>query len=130
MKHFVFLVISVLLSVMNASATNSYEHNPDEYLYYDVNSGQPFVYDKTFENFRGSAVFDCPFAQNIVAGGNHVAFSISSEDFKWFIIRKATENYIDFEISMYDGLHLGWPDGGPCLPVISYVYIIRVEFDK
>lgn len=63
--------------------------------------------------------------------------SITNEDFKWFIVRKATNNYIDFEANIYDGASLGWtipndsfPDRNTSLPVITNKYIIRVEFNK
>lgn len=81
--------------------------------------------------------FNCPFAYNIVQKGSHLEFSITNEDFKWFIVRKATNNYIDFEANIYDGASLGWtipndsfPDRNTSLPVITNKYIIRVEFNK
>lgn len=132
MKHIISFVICMLLSVMNASAINErYEHDPDDYVYYNVNSGQPFVYDRTFTGFTGKVYFNCPFAYNVVDGGDRIAFTITSEDFEWFIRRKATENYVDFEVSMYGGEYMGWPTGrDPYTPIISYTYIIRVKFDK
>ena len=132
MKHIISFVICMLLSVVNASAANErYEHEPDDYVYYDVNSGQPFVYDRTFPGYTGKTYFNCPFAYNIIDGGNRVSFSITNEDFKWFIVRKTTDNYIDFEVSKYDGEYLPWPEGkDPYIPVIGYTYIIRVEFDR
>lgn len=94
------------------------------------------MYNKTLP-CSGHVQFNCPFAYNIVQKGSHLEFSITNEDFKWFIVRKATNNYIDFEANIYDGASLGWtipndsfPDRNTSLPVITNKYIIRVEFNN
>ena len=107
--------------VEEANADNRYDHTPDEYLFYDTTTGQPFVYNRTLSNVSGDHLyFNCPFARNLNISGKHIEFYITNEDFMWFIGRKATENYIDFEISVYDGSYLGWVGDAGTLPVISY----------
>lgn len=132
----IILLLSILTSLYFYCTARAQGYYPNEYLFYDINSGAPFVYNKTLP-CSGHVQFNCPFAYNIVQKGSHLEFSITNEDFKWFIVRKATNNYIDFEANIYDGASLGWtipndsfPDRNTSLPVLTNKYIIRVEFNK
>lgn len=91
-RIFVILMLVALLPfcfVEKANANKQYDHTPDEYLFYDTTTGQPFVYNRTLSNFAGSQLcFSCPFARNLNISGNHIEFYITNEDFMWFV-----ENY-------------------------------------
>ena len=108
MKQLSITFLMLLLSCCNILASTE-ERTPNEYLFYDINSSAPFAYD-------------------VVVDGNHLEFSISNEDFKWFVVRKLETDYWDIEVNFYDGTHLGWP--GETVFPIATVYIIRVMFNR
>lgn len=120
----------ILLPCCNVLAATE-ERIPNEYLFYDVDSGEPFVYNKTIANRGNIHMFNIPFAQNIVVNGNHLEFSITNEDFRWFVMRKVETDYWDIEVCFYDGTHLGISGGNrdPVMPVAS-IYVIRVCFKR
>ena len=127
MKQLCITFLMLLLSCCNILASTE-ERTPNEYLFYDINSSAPFVYNNTI-NMRGNINhFNIPFAYDVVVDGNHLDFSISNEDFKWFVVRKLETNYWDIEVNFYDGTHLGWP--GETIFPIATVYIIRVMFNR
>lgn len=68
-RIFVILMLVALLPfcfVEKANANKQYDHTPDEYLFYDTTTGQPFVYNRTLSNLAGSQLcFSCPFARSV-----------------------------------------------------------------
>lgn len=67
----------LLLSCCNILASTE-ERTPNEYLFYDINSSAPFVYNNTI-GMRGNInYFNIPFAYDVVVDGNHLEFSISN----------------------------------------------------
>ena len=130
MKHLCILFFMLLLPCCNIAASEE-ERVPNEYVFYDVDSGEPFVYNKTIEGRANIDFFNIPFAYNIVVNGQHLEFSITNEDFRWFVMRKSDTNYWDVEVCLYDSTHLGFNDKkrDPIMPVAS-VYVIRILFNR
>ena len=81
MKQLSITFLMLLLSCCNILASTE-ERTPNKYLFYDINSSAPFVYNNTI-GMRGNInYFNIPFAYDVVVDGNHLEFSISNEDFK------------------------------------------------
>ena len=99
---------------------------PNDFVFYDTTSGEPFTYSKTIEG-NGTIDFDCAIADNVTINGMHVEFTISNENFIWHIKRKNKDkDYFDFVINVYpgtglhDGLNNYWPQ--------ATSYIVRVNY--
>lgn len=121
MKKILLFLLGLLLA-LNLQA----EVIPNEVVFYDTTSGKPFTYSRTIEG-NGYVDFSCPFAENVVTSGMHIEFTISNEDFKWFVMRHYPENYCDFSINVYRGGGL-W-DGNNYWPQDD-VYTLRVRFNR
>lgn len=143
----VFLLLISLVFGLTVNAQSPYV--PDEFVFYDTTSGAPFIYDKAINTNRDIYGFNCPIAYDVQVSGNHLRFAITNEDFRWHIMRRTTNNYIDFFIGVLDGQYSYYPpytpnpsgDVTPRDPIggvqtnwdyIPYVsnYVIRIEFNR
>lgn len=122
MKKLLLLLISLILPLGIQA-----ENMPNEVVFYDTTSGKPFTYSKTMEG-SGYIDFNCPFVDNVVINGMHIEFTISNENFKWYVMRHSSKNYCDFTINVYhggglhDNLNNYWPQDD--------VYTLRIEFNR
>lgn len=121
MKH-LFLLLLGLVFGLTASAQSSYV--PDEFVFYDARSGEPFVYDGTINTGQEIASFQCGIAYDVTYSGNHLHFSITNEDFKWHIIRRTTNDYVDFIVNLNSRPFNPTQDYWPAVTQ----YVIRVNF--
>lgn len=151
MKHFVLLLLGLVFGLsMNAQT----EVIPDEFVFYDTTTGAPFVYNKTLNTNQNIYGFSCPIAYNVIVSNNYLRFEITNEDFYWHIMRRTTNDYIDFYVNLQLGNYsivnpvipdndnpLGddypippTPGSGPnsgwgSVPYVSQ-YIIRINFNR
>lgn len=125
MKKSFILFLSFLMS-FNVICASAEEREPNEIVFYDTTTGDPFVYNNTISDTKDIDFFNIPFAYNIVVDGGHLEFSITNEDFKWFVMRRAEHDYCDIEVCLYDGTHLGDKNTLP----IAEVYVIRIKFNR
>ncbi len=121
MKKLLLLFVSLFLTLSIHAETI-----PNEVVFYNTKSGEPFTYSRTLEG-NGYVLFNCPFVDNVVVDGMHIEFTISNENFKNFVMKRCSENYSDFIINVYYGGHLGdtsqdWPQNQP--------YTLRIRFNR
>lgn len=130
MKQIIIFLLCIFSTITIQAQSSTV---PDEVVFYDITSGDPFTYNKTIQKSGHIENFSCPFAYDVEVKDNHLEFSITNEDFKWFIVRKYPEKYVDFIINFYDGIsHIGgsWPKPGHedfYLPQ-AFSYTIRITF--
>lgn len=130
MKQIIIFLLCIFSTITTQAQSSTV---PDEVVFYDITSGAPFTYNKTIPKSGHIENFSCPFAYDVKVKDNHLEFSITNEDFKWFIVRKYPEKYVDFIINFYDGIsHIGgsWPKTGHedfYLPQ-AFSYTIRITF--
>lgn len=121
MRKIIFMLICLVFG-LSMKAQTSYV--PDEFVFYDARSGEPFIYDGTLNTGQEIASFHCGIAYDVTYSGNHLHFSITNEDFKWHIIRRTTDDYVDFIVNL---------NMRPFNPTTDYwpavsQYVIRVNF--
>lgn len=105
MKQIIFFLLCIFSTITIQAQSSTV---PDEVVFYDITSGAPFTYNKTIQKSGHIENFSCPFAYDVKVKDNHLEFSITNEDFKWYIVRKYPEKYVDFIINFYDGIsHIG-----------------------
>ena len=130
MKQIIFFLLCIFSTITIQAQSSTV---PDEVVFYDITSGAPFTYNKTIQKSGHIENFSCPFAYDVKVKDNNLEFSITNEDFKWYIVRKYPEKYVDFIINFYDGIsHIGcsWPKPGHedfYLPQ-AFSYTIRITF--
>lgn len=63
MRYFLFslTLFTILSFCFFAEAKCQYSQSPNEYIFYNINAGTPFTYNKTLP-FSGHVQFNCPFA--------------------------------------------------------------------
>lgn len=106
MKKLLVLFVC-LFSVLSLQAADNFEFV--DYVYYDSTTGKDFSYHKDF-SYTGyyGIEFNLPFASKFSISGMTVDFTITNEDFKWFVINDTENDYVDFYLNFDTKTHLGW----------------------
>lgn len=100
MKRLKMLLCSFLLLM----TTNIKAETIADVATYHAVPGSSFTYSHTFSELSNIS-FSLPFATSMNVSGNHLSFTISYDDFVWFICKRkpishySNEQYIDFLIS-------------------------------
>lgn len=68
-----YLFLLCIFSTITVQAQSSTV--PDEVVFYDITSGDPFTYNKTIQKSGHIENFSCPFAYDVKVKDNHLEFS-------------------------------------------------------
>ena len=127
MKKLILLLFGVIFGLSMNAQTSAV---PNEFVFYDTTTGAPFTYDNTLNTGLDVYSFICGIAYDVSYSGNHLKFSISNEDFKWQVMRRTTENYVDFYVDLFLGYYSGVIPGFTGNTPYCQTYIIRVQFNR